>query len=439
MPPFYRDSLAALLWLVSIAYCCIIPQQSNIILLLAGLVPCILCYAYLSLKGSVSSFKLIICVAVVARILAVWHFPNLSDDIYRFVWDGRLWHLGIHPFSVLPTDVVGSYANLPSELYDQLNSPNYYTIYPPIPQVIFWLSTHFTTVESSAFFMQLTHMCFDLGTLYFGFRLLLLMGLPKEKIYLYALHPLVIIELITNLHHESIVIFFLVLTLFALKKETTWLAGVALGGAVAAKILPALFFPLIFFYLRDKKKWTFFFSTAITSLVLFGPLLLDAEVISNLVESANLYMKKFEFNASIYYLLRSLGYLFYGFNLIHVIGPILTISTLVIIGSISIIPAKRAISFKELITLMMFSFMVYLFLSATVHPWYVATIIGLSIFTSYRSPLIRGLLIFLTYANYMGIEYREIMWIVFLEYAVVFGVLLYEIRKYSGIRLLKWS
>jgi len=265
------------------------------------------------------------------------------------------------------------------------------------------------------------------------------MGLPKERLYLYALHPLIIIELITNLHHESIVIFFIVLMLYALKRELIWLAGAALAGGIAAKILPALFFPLIFFYLKEKKRWVFLLSTAITSLLLFGPLLFDAEVLSNLAESANLYVKKFEFNASIYYLLRELGYLAYGYNMIHVIGPVLTISTLITIICIAIVPFKKAISFKELITLMMFSFMVYLFLSATVHPWYVATIIGLSIFTSYRSPLLWGLLIFLTYANYMGSEYRELMWVVILEYTLVFSLFINELRQFRGLKMLKWS
>jgi len=439
MPQNYRDGLAALLWLVSIAYCCIIPQQNNILLLLLGLIPCIACYAYLSIKGQASSFKMIIVAAVVARLLAVWYFPNLSDDIYRFVWDGRLWHLGIHPFTVLPTEVVESHPSLSQELFSELNSPNYYTIYPPIPQVIFWVSTFFRTVEGSAHFMQLIHVCFDLGTIYFGYRLLQSMGLPKERLYLYALHPLIIIELITNLHHESIVIFFIVLMLYALKRELIWLAGAALAGGIAAKILPALFFPLIFFYLKEKKRWVFLLSTAITSLLLFGPLLFDAEVLSNLAESANLYVKKFEFNASIYYLLRELGYLAYGYNMIHVIGPVLTISTLITIICIAIVPLKKAISFKEMITLMMFSFMVYLFLSATVHPWYVASIIGLSIFTSYRSPLLWGLLIFLTYANYMGSEYRELMWVVILEYTLVFSLFINELRQFRGLKMLKWS
>lgn len=439
MPRSYRDGLATLLWLVSIAYCCVVPQQNDIVLLLGGLIPVVGCYAYLARRGSASSFMMIMSAAIIARFIAIWHFPNLSDDIYRFIWDGRLWHLGTHPFSVLPSEMVGAHASLSEELYGELNSPNYYTIYPPIPQVIFWLSTFFSSIDVSARLMQCIHACFDIGTLYFGYRLVKLMGLPKQRLYLYVLHPLIIIELITNLHHESIVIFFIVLMLYALKREVIWLAGAALAGAIAAKILPALFFPLIFFYLKDNKRWIFLISVAVTSLLLFGPLLYDMEVISNLAESANLYMKKFEFNASIYYLLRSLGFLIYGYNMIHVVGPMLTITTLIIIGGIALVPYMKAISFSELITLMMFTFMVYLFLSATVHPWYVATIIGLSVFTSYRAPLVWGLLIFLTYANYIGSEYHEIMWIVCLEYAIVFGLFILELRKLGGIRLIKWS
>ncbi len=435
----FRDGLATLLWLVSIVYCCIIPQQNNILLLLAGLIPATLCYLYLSLRGKVGSFKIIIGAAILARLLAVWYFPNLSDDIYRFIWDGRLWHLGIHPFSILPSEVVGTHDTLSQQLYDDLNSPSYYTIYPPIPQFIFWFSTFFSSIGVSAHFMQIIHACFDIGTLYFGYKLLKSMGLKQQNLYLYALHPLIIIELITNLHHEGVVIFFLVSMLYALKKEKTWFAGLALAGAIASKILPALFFPLIFFYLKGKKRWMFLLSVGLTSLLLFVPLVLDPDVILNLAESANLYMKKFEFNASIYYVLRGLGYLTFGFNLIHIIGPVLSISTLIIIGYIAIVPLKKDVSFKELIVLLMFTFMAYLFLSATVHPWYVATIIALCVFSSYRTPLVWGLLIFLTYANYMGDIYKEHMWIVFVEYAIVFSLLIFEVKKYSGSRLWRWS
>ena len=38
-----------------------------------------------------------------SRLLILFSFPLLSDDIYRFIWDGSLLHHGINPFSLTPS------------------------------------------------------------------------------------------------------------------------------------------------------------------------------------------------------------------------------------------------------------------------------------------------------------------------------------------------
>jgi len=380
----FRDGLALIVWLFSIAYCCLIPEQSDFGLLMAGLLPAFASYAYLALRGKASSFIWIVIVAIIGRLIATWGFPNLSDDVYRFIWDGRLWNLGIHPMSSLPSDLVGSHSSLDQGLFDELNSQDYYSIYPPIPQFIFWMSTFFSSLEWAATSMQLVHA-------------------------------------------------------LSIQRKKNILAGIFLGAAIATKILPALFVPVLFFYLRGTQRWLFASTVAVSTIILFSPILMEMEVVSNIMSSADLYMRKFEFNASVYYVYRAIGYFCYGFNLIHVLGPVLTVSTLIIILCLSLVPFKKKLSFQGLVTVMMMSFLVYLFLSATVHPWYVGTIIALCIFTRYRTPLIWGALIFLTYANYIHPIYHEHLWLVTIEYIFVFGLIFYEIRKNKGFRLIRWS
>ncbi len=76
------------------------------------------------------------------RMLLLFSIPNLSDDVYRFIWDGRLAANGINPFSYLPAEVMQMPAvtGNTKELFAQLNSPGHYTIYPPVLQGIFWLA-----------------------------------------------------------------------------------------------------------------------------------------------------------------------------------------------------------------------------------------------------------------------------------------------------------
>ena len=69
-----------------------------------------------------------IALGVFVRVILLFFFPKLSDDIYRFCWDGQLLHLGINPFTYLPDDLQHENAFL-AQLYPSLNSKSYYSIY----------------------------------------------------------------------------------------------------------------------------------------------------------------------------------------------------------------------------------------------------------------------------------------------------------------------
>ena len=85
-----------------------------------------------------------IWIAIIARILLIYGLPLLSDDVYRFIWDGILWHEGINPLIDTPRQLMES-GMVEGAHYEVLllsmNSPDYHTIYPPIHQFIFYLGT----------------------------------------------------------------------------------------------------------------------------------------------------------------------------------------------------------------------------------------------------------------------------------------------------------
>src|SRR5262245_17331799 len=74
--------------------------------------------------------------AAVLRIAALIAPVSLSDDVFRYAWDGALILDGIDPYAVLPIEVVGR-AGLSAADLSLLNSPGYYTIYPPLAQAVF--------------------------------------------------------------------------------------------------------------------------------------------------------------------------------------------------------------------------------------------------------------------------------------------------------------
>ena len=85
--------------------------------------------------------KYLFGLGLVLRVLLLFTLPVLSDDFYRFIWDGRLLMNGQNPFEHLPADYLNQgLEGIDSNLYNQLNSPDYFTIYPPVNQFVFWVA-----------------------------------------------------------------------------------------------------------------------------------------------------------------------------------------------------------------------------------------------------------------------------------------------------------
>ena len=98
---------------------------------------------------------------------------------------------------------------------------------------------------------------------------------------------------------------------------------------------------------------------------------------------------------------------------------------LVIILGIAFFRKNRTIN--QLLTAFLFAVSAYFFLSTTVHPWYLATPLLLCIFTRFRFPLVWSLVVVLSYTAYASPEFQENLWLVALEYLIVFGVLILEL------------
>jgi len=78
--------------------------------------------------------------AILLRLLALSAPVFLSDDINRYIWDGRVQAAGINPYRYIPADP--DLARLRDEaIYPNINRNNYApTIYPPVAQMLFLLA-----------------------------------------------------------------------------------------------------------------------------------------------------------------------------------------------------------------------------------------------------------------------------------------------------------
>src|SRR5690606_9563983 len=84
----------------------------------------------------------------------------------------------------------------------------------------------------------------------------------------------------------------------------------------------------------------------------------------------------------------------------------------------------------KLIAAMLLALTFYYFTATTVHPWYATMLLVLSVFTNYKFPLVWSFMIVLSYLAYLNInstDKSENLWIIALEYTVVYAVLVWEV------------
>ncbi|WP_299120177.1 mannosyltransferase [uncultured Winogradskyella sp.] len=424
---------------LSFAYDLVRTDISKLLLLYIAL----FVFAYQIIKKTGFYFRLLVISAVLFRLLFLFAIPNLSQDFYRFIWDGRMMLEGFNPYLYTPDNIIqngGTKIAQAKELYNGMGalSASHFTNYPPINQLCFILANLFPgkSILSSVIGLRLIIIAADIGTLYFGKKLLERLKLPSNRIFWYVLNPFIIIELTGNLHFEGVMIFFLIWSLYLLHSGKWKLAAVVLACSISVKLIPLMFLPLFFWWFMSNKKIetsvfagmkkliSFYGIIGIVTILLFLPFF-SLEFIDNYSKTVGLWFGNFEFNASIYYLLREIGYAITGYNEIAIIGKVLPIVSLLTILGFSFLKQNNATS--KLITSILLVFTIYLFLSTTVHPWYISTLVILCVFTNYRFPLVWSFIIILSYLAYSNTENTENLWIIGFEYLIVFIAFIWEV------------
>ncbi len=383
------------------------------------------CYFLIIRFSQDLNFSLILSLCILIRILLLPTLPLLSDDFYRFIWDGKLWHDGYHPFVSTPQDLLSELSHEYQLLFDSLNSPAYRTIYPPIAQLSFVLACFSSSLSWQIIFLKLPLLLAEVITFKVLWRLLSDVEFPKRSFFLYALNPLVIVEIMGNIHHEGLVICFLALFLLMLRSSSYGKAAVMLAASVATKLTPLLFLPYAILRQDKQNRTRFLLSFISATALMFGCLVISLENPFLIVDSLGLYLRKFEFNGGLYYLLRSIGYMCLGYNLIHLLGPLLAIFLFISTLYLSWHSSQRRDSIN--IMTMICIYMAFLLLSPTVHPWYILPLVFLGSFTKLKSIFIWSMLILFSYSRYGYINIDIYYVLVAIEYLIL-ACLLYRER-----------
>lgn len=410
--------------------------------------------AYFLIEKYGWNFWLLAGIGVVFRLVFMPAMPNLSQDFYRFIWDGQLLTQGFNPYLFTPDmyfndTAISSGIAIPNaeELRNGMGalSSGHFSNYPAVNQVFFALAALLSgkSITASVIVLRIIMLAADIGILYFGRKLLIQLNMPIKRIFWYFLNPFIIIELTGNLHFEGVMLFFLVWALYLLHKGRWFWAAILVGISISVKLIPLLLLPLFYRYfvregLFSKGFWKlkkFYWVVLGTVLLCFAPFL-SSEFIANFAATIGLWFQDFEFNASVFYIVRWIGFETVGWDPIETAGKILPTIVLVFVLLLSFF--RRNNSTQQLITAMLLAISFYFLLSTTVHPWYVATPLILSVFTKYRFPIVWSLTVMLSYSAYGEHGFSENLWLVAIEYAVVIGYFIWEVnrnRKLSPSRI----
>lgn len=381
-------------------------------------------YYYSTAKAKLKVWE-ILFFALAFRLIFIGFVPVLSDDVYRFIWDGVLGIEAYNPYLYLPAAFEFSAIE---GLFEKLNSPNYYSLYPPLKQYFFQLGAFAggANIQGTIVAFRVILIGAFLGNFFLirGICSLLNYSLNKtaKLLAIYALNPFLIIETAGSLHFEGLMLMFLFASYFVyLKFKNVPFSAILFAFSVSVKLLPLIFLPLIWQRLGFKKGLVFVSVALLANVLLFLPFF-QIDLLANIWNSLDLYFHNFEFNASAYYVVRALGLWFTGYNLIYYLGPLLALLSFSLI-------LKLSFSRGEFAKTSLFILFVYLICTTTVHPWYLITLLGISLFTNFRFPVLWTYTVCLSYFAYTFNPVQESPWLLILEYGLVLFAFYWEYKK----------
>lgn len=172
--------------------------------------------------------------------------PVLSDDVYRYRWEGMLQAEGGNPYAVAPQDP--SWTSLRDETFERIPVPDYPGGYGPLAMMTARAAYGVATALSvnpwrQAVAMKVPAMLADLAVIALLLGWLHSRGKPPAWVAVYALCPLAVIEFWGMGHNDALVLVFLVAAFWAFDVRRDWLGFILLGGAVAVKWWPVLLLP----------------------------------------------------------------------------------------------------------------------------------------------------------------------------------------------------
>jgi alpha-1,6-mannosyltransferase len=207
---------------------------------------------------------LILAIALILRAIAVTAPAHLTTDGLRYVWDGRIQWAGFNPYLWVPADPVLAHLR-DALIYPDINQKETaVTIYPPFAQMLFMLAN---AISNSLRGIQVVMFACECLTVWALLTWLRADNLPRERVLIYAWHPVPIWEFTSMAHIDSAATALLMLTIVAVVRGRQGLAGGLMAAAVLTKYFPLVLIPALW----RRWGWRMPLAFVITALLLYVP------------------------------------------------------------------------------------------------------------------------------------------------------------------------
>lgn len=348
-----------------------------------------------------SALLVILGGALLLRLLIFPSAPSISDDVFRYQWEGRVQRLGVNPYTVFPA--MPQLQSLQNPTHPLVTGTTVPTLYPPLSEF------SFRPVETIAGYKRL-YTALDLACIALLLAILAASKQSLHRVLIYAWNPTVLVSFAMCGHHDSLAIFLLLAANLALIHHKDRLSISFLALSVLSKFFPVLVLPA--FLRRTRLYYAGIFAGVIA--LGYLPFLGAGRA---LFKGLSDYAAGWEGNDSLFRLLRLAGNTKAQAELVAVVIAL----------------ALMAYALKNRLTPLASSLFLIsglLFLSPNAFPWYFTWIIPFLCFYPSTSLLLLSITCVLGYSPLIaysaGLPWKESQLMRGLEYVPVFVLLAYE-------------
>lgn len=264
-------------------------------------------------------------VLTLTALLQLW--PGLSEDTLRYRFDGLMLRQGVSPYSQSPHQFTAEHPDIPDAVDDLIVHGDFRSIYAPTSQGLFFIARSLepspqehrpvaadnwrAALRDLGFFeragvLRILAACSAILCTVLLLKILMLLNRNCLWASLFAWHPLIAVEFAGNGHQDIHGVALLLGAILAHLRSRPTIAGVLLALACGIKPMAIVVLP---FFLKAQPCKRLIGAFLITTVIL-SSLLLWQGGYHGWLTSGRMYSQKWEFNGSIYEMIKWIYTLF---------------------------------------------------------------------------------------------------------------------------------